>query len=158
MMESKAEANSSLSCSLLPFANQITFRSQTRGVPRLIFRIPHIKLVMMHTLDNKKPCPCILVNIHQSLWVKLLRIPVAQYLLVSHFRRMSIIFQMIFIRRCPLHVHFSGIPVATFSCRLRSKMYPDSEFGIPQPLRCTRIICLNRLPRGGIRPRSYRQI
>lgn len=101
MMEGKFKTNSCLSCSLLPFANQITFRSQTSGVPRLIFRIPHIKLVMMHTLDNKKPCPCIPVYIHQSLRVKLLRIPVAQYLLVSHFRRMSIIFQMIFIRRCP---------------------------------------------------------
>ena len=158
MMEGKSKTNSCLSCSFLPFTNQITLRAQTRRVPRLIFRIPHIKLVMMHTLDDKKSCPCIFVYIHQSLRIKLLRIPVAQHLFVSHFRGMSVIFQMIFIRRCPLHVHFSGIPVAAFSCRLRSKMYPDSEFGIPQPFRCTRIICFNRLPRRFIRSGSYRQI
>lgn len=65
---------------------------------------------------------------------------------------------MVLIGRRPLNIELARIPVAALARRLRPEMHPDAELRIPQPLRRTRIVGLDRAPCRLVGARRHRQI
>ena len=154
MMERNTETDTGFPRSFFPFTEEIAFRTETGRIPCLIFRVPHIELIMMYSLYNQETCSGIFIDIHQSFRTEFRRIPVAQHLLITNLRRMTVLLQMVFICRGPFYIKLTGIPVATLASCLRSKVHPNTKLRITQPSWSTRIIGLYRIPSRFIQSRS----
>src|SRR4051812_35012934 len=75
------------------------------------------------------------IAIHQSVRIKLLRRPQWNDVLVAELGRMSIMLEMMGVKRVTGDVHPTGIPIASARDRLRSPMRPDAKLGISKPRR-----------------------
>ena len=65
-MECDAETHIGIPRRLLPLAHEITLRAQTRRVPLLVFRVPHVELVVVHALYDQETRPRITIEVDQS--------------------------------------------------------------------------------------------
>ena len=65
-MEGDAETHIGITRRLLPLAHEITLRAQTRRVPLLVFRVPHVELVVVHALYDQETRPRVTIEVDQS--------------------------------------------------------------------------------------------
>src|SRR5450759_3932126 len=129
-----------------PSADQIFLRADFDGVPRLIFAIEVIEIVVMvgQCAEILRPRP--LVQADEFVGVPVLCFPLMDHVLESEFGRMTVMFQVELVIRIAFDVHTAGVPVAVLRLALRTPVSPNPEFGVAVPL--WRLILLQRFPRG----------
>ena len=146
VMERNAKTHSRFLGSDGPFAEQITVWTKVHGIPRLEMGIPIIEIVVMNALDNQKTRAGIMISLDEFGWIQTFWIPITQHILVTNFRRMSVIFQVVRVGRLRGIVEFPRIPVAALAGGLRTEMNPDAKLRVPQPRRTAGIIGIDRIP------------
>ena len=98
---------------------------------------------MVYTLYHQEAGTGFLIEGGQCLGIQTIRFPGMQYLLIAHLRRMTVTLHMLIVSLVSLLVETTGIPVATLTGGLRTKVNPKAYLGIAQPLRSTRIIAFD---------------
>ncbi len=142
-MLAHAEAQSPFARRLLPHPDDVLLRTRRRRIPsRLILRIPHVEIIVMHAHADEILRASLRVQIHQMLGIPLLGLERRDDVLVSHLRWMPVMLHMKFVCRIALDVHAARIPVARLGRRLRTPVRPDPELRVAEPLRRTK--CFQR--------------
>ena len=128
-----------------PSANDVLFRPHPDRIPRLIFRIEHVHVVVVVGHRDKKSGPGALVTFDERGRIPLVRLPFMDDIFESKLRGMPIMCDVEIILRPALVIHVFGIPVALPGLALRTPMCPDAELRVAIPVG-QMIILLQRFP------------
>src|SRR3954452_14246854 len=77
---------------------------------------------------------CLLVEGHQVIGIKLLRLPGRNDILEAEFRRVTVLLQVVLVLAVAFDVHVAGVPVAVFRRRLRAPVSPYAELRVTEPV------------------------
>src|ERR1700679_1680541 len=105
------------------------------GIPRLMLRIPDVKIIMVIGQRDEYPRTGVFVASDQLIRVPIQQGPLGAKLFVAESRWRSVMFELIFVLPLVLHIHVACVPVPSFGHTLRTPMSPDAEFGILVPIR-----------------------
>ena len=76
-----------------------------------------------------------LIERHQVLGIKTLRLPGGDHVLEADLRRVPVFLEVVLVLLVSLDVHVPGVPVAIFGRGLRAPVGPDAELGVAEPFR-----------------------
>ena len=132
-MHGDGEFQTSCARGFFPITNNVALWPDSYGIPRLIFGIPAIEVVMMvgecHEILRASP----LVESHHFFRIPVLCMPERIDVLESELTRMPIAGGMEEIIGTPFVIHILSIPVAHFRYALRRPVGPDAELRIAEP-------------------------
>ena len=129
-----AEPQAVLLRRLLPLADHVAFRAHVDGVPLVELRVPQEEIVVVRAHADEVLRPGLLVELHQTVGVPLLRLPQRDDVLVAELRRMPVVLEVILVMLVARLVHAAGVPVAVHRHGLRSPVRPDAELGVAEPV------------------------
>ncbi len=142
LMYGDAESQSSACAPLPPMCSKqgtagydIPMRTNGCCIPRLVFRIPRIEVVVMIRERHENPRACLLVSRDQLVGVPIQQCPLCAEVLVSKARCRAIMVEVILVLPLSFNVHVARVPVTSLGYALRSPVRPDSELGIAIPVR-----------------------
>ena len=153
-MERDAQREAVLLGSTCPAFKDVALRTHTNGVPRLVFGVPEVEVVVVVTQHEEVLRPCPLVALHQLVGVPVLGLEEGQNVLEPHLRRVSVVLDVVAVFTRAFHIHRAGHPVAGALDTLRPPVCPDAELCVAEPFGC--LVAAQRLPRGLILARPHR--
>jgi hypothetical protein len=127
-----------------PAAEQVLARPDVYGVPRLIFGIPIVEVVVVNGQRHEIPGAILFVESQELFGIKMFRLPLVYNVLETVCRRMAIFREMRFIIAASLQIHEARIPIAVLWLALRSPVRPNAELRIAKPFRA--LIVPQRIP------------
>ena len=133
-MITHAKSQSVRSRRLRPSAHDVPLGTYINGIPRLVFGIPAIEIVVVVGQRDHIPGPSLLVKLNERLRIPSRCLPQMTNILVAEDRGVAIMLDVILVIRIALPVHTTRIPVPLLRHTLRIPMSPDSKLRIPKPL------------------------
>src|SRR5438067_2798648 len=119
--------------SFAPHSDDVSFWTHIHRIPALIFRVPHIEVVVMYSHADEIFGASFFIQRDESTRVEGLGFPRGNGIFVPEFRGMPVCLYVVVVLRAALHVHVARIPIAIFDRGLRAPMRPDAKFGIGEP-------------------------
>ncbi len=130
-----AEPQSTLARRLLVKADDIAHRPNRSRIPaRLVLRVPHIVIVMVHAHADEVLGPGLHVQVHQMFRIPLVSLEQRDQVFVACFGGMPVGLEVVLVLGSPLDIHVPGEPVAVLDTRLRSPVRPDAELCVAEPV------------------------
>lgn len=131
---------------LLPRPYDVLFRPDVHAVPRLVFRIPTIEIVVVVAERDEVLGPGFGVEANEFLGIPAFRPPGMTDVFITKLRGVPISLEVVVLLRIALHIHAASTPIALFRNALRTPMNPHSELCVLKPFRVA--VSLQRFPIG----------
>ena len=117
-----------------PAADQIFLRPDGDGIPRLVFGIEQVEVVVMDGQRHEILRAVFFVERQQLVGVKVRRLPDMNDVLEAVGGRMAVFQEVRFVIGAALDIHAARIPVAVFRLALRPPVRPDAELRVAEPV------------------------
>src|SRR6185312_2270920 len=128
-----AEFKSFIASGVAPEPDDILPGTHVRRVPLLVFRIPHVEVVMVHSHAYEILRAGFFIEFNEFLRFETFGFPMRDRVFIAEFRRMTVGFDVLVVLRASLHVHVPRIPIAVFNRGLRSPVRPNTELRVMEP-------------------------
>src|SRR5579875_1946996 len=149
-----AEAKITLACLGRPRPDHIPMRAEVDRIPRMMFRIPGVKTIVMIGHRHEKLGARAHVQVHQLRRVPIQSRPLGAEVFVAETGRRPVVSKLKAIlptRKSAipelqlLQVHIACVPIAVFGNTLRTPVVPDPELRVSIPFRT--FVLKQRFPR-----------